>query len=70
MLKITGYVMLFAPLAVWAAITATVAEERPRRALEALSCSWVASISALAILWVILIAVGFIVLGPRYQSIC
>jgi len=26
MLKVTGYVMLFAPVAVWAAITATVAK--------------------------------------------
>ena len=35
MLKVTGYVMLFAPLAVWAAIMATVVEERSRRTVEA-----------------------------------
>ena len=35
MLKVTGYVMLFAPIAVWAAIMATVSQERPRRAVEA-----------------------------------
>ena len=44
MLKVTGYVMLFAPLAVWAAIMATVVEERPRRAVEAGVSSWAASI--------------------------
>ena len=35
MLKVTGYVMLFAPIAVWAAITATVAKNGLAGAVEA-----------------------------------
>jgi Na+/H+-dicarboxylate symporter len=68
MLKITGYVMLFAPVAVWAAITATVAK-------NGLGVLWKLIVFmggfylALAILWAILIAVGFIVLGPRYSHL-
>jgi Na+/H+-dicarboxylate symporter len=68
MLKITGYVMLFAPIAVWAAITATVAK-------NGLGVLWKLIVFmggfylALAILWAILIAVGFIVLGPRYSHL-
>ncbi len=68
MLKITGYVMLFAPLAVWAAITATVAK-------NGLAVLWKLIVFmggfylALALLWCILIAVGFIVLGPRYSHL-
>ncbi|MFO1110743.1 MAG: dicarboxylate/amino acid:cation symporter [Bradyrhizobium sp.] len=68
MLKITGYVMLFAPVAVWAAITATVAK-------NGLAVLWKLIVFmggfylALMILWAILIAVGFIVLGPRYSHL-
>src|SRR5207302_1434191 len=68
MLKITGYVMLFAPIAVWAAITATVAK-------NGLGVLWKLIVFmggfylALLILWGILIAVGFIVLGPRYSHL-
>jgi Na+/H+-dicarboxylate symporter len=68
MLKITGYVMLFAPVAVWAAITATVAK-------NGLGVLWKLFVFmggfylALALLWCILIAVGFIVLGPRYSHL-
>src|SRR4029453_13115928 len=68
MLKITGYVMLFAPVAVWAAITATVAK-------NGLGVLWKLIVFmggfylALAILWCILIAVGFVVLGPRYSHL-
>jgi Na+/H+-dicarboxylate symporter len=68
MLKITGYVMLFAPVAVFAAITATVAK-------NGLGVLWKLIVFmggfylALLILWAILIAVGFIVLGPRYSHL-
>jgi Na+/H+-dicarboxylate symporter len=68
MLKITGYVMLFAPVAVWAAITATVAK-------NGLGVLWKLIVFmggfylALAILWAILITVGFVVLGPRYSHL-
>src|SRR5215471_9663577 len=68
MLKITGYVMLFAPIAVWAAITATVAK-------NGLGVLWKLIVFmggfylALLILWAILITIGFIVLGPRYSHL-
>jgi len=68
MLKVTGYVMLFAPLAVWAAIMATVAK-------NGLGVLWKLIVFmggfylALMILWVILIVVGFIVIGPRYKNL-
>src|SRR3979411_716486 len=68
MLKVTGYVMLFAPLAVWAAIMATVSK-------NGLGVLWKLIVFmggfylSLAILWVILVAVGFVVLGPRYSHL-
>jgi len=68
MLKVTGYVMLFAPLAVWAAITATVAK-------NGLGVLWKLVVFmggfylSLLILWAILVAVGFIVIGPRYRKL-
>ena len=68
MLKVTGYVMLFAPLAVWAAITATVAK-------NGLGVLWKLVVFmggfylSLMILWAILVVVGFIVIGPRYKNL-
>ena len=68
MLKVTSYVMLFAPLAVWAAITATVAK-------NGLAVLWKLIVFmggfylSLAILWTILVIVGFIVIGPRYSHL-
>src|SRR6185436_903809 len=68
MLKVTGYVMLFAPLAVWAAITATVAK-------NGLGVLWKLIVFmggfylSLIILWVILVVVGFVVIGPRYRNL-
>jgi Na+/H+-dicarboxylate symporter len=68
MLKVTGYVMLFAPLAVWAAITATVAK-------NGLLVLWKLVVFmggfylSLMILWAILVAVGFIAIGPRYKNL-
>ncbi|MBR1089864.1 dicarboxylate/amino acid:cation symporter [Bradyrhizobium manausense] len=65
MLKVTSYVMMFAPFAVWAAITATVAK-------NGLLVLWKLIVFmggfylSLFILWGILVAVGFIVIGPRY----
>ena len=44
MLKVTGYVMLFAPFAVWAAIIATVSKNGLRCSGSS-SSSWVASTS-------------------------
>jgi Na+/H+-dicarboxylate symporter len=68
MLKVTGYVMLFAPFAVWAAITATVAK-------NGLLVLWKLVVFmggfylSLFILWGILVMVGFIVIGPRYKNL-
>jgi hypothetical protein len=68
MLKVTGYVMLFAPIAVWAAITATVAK-------NGLLVLWKLIVFmggfylSLMILWGILVIVGFITIGPRYSHL-
>jgi len=68
MLKVTGYVMLFAPIAVWAAIMATVSK-------NGLGVLWKlvqfmgGFYLSLMILWAILVAVGFIVLGSRYRHL-
>jgi Na+/H+-dicarboxylate symporter len=64
MLKVTGYVMLFAPLAVFGALASTVAK-------EGLSIIRVYGLFlgefyiALATLWVVLIVLGGLVIGPR-----
>ena len=64
MLKITGYVMLFAPLAVFAALTATVTTEG--LGILRTYAAFVGSFyGALALLWGVLIAGAFLVLGPR-----
>jgi Na+/H+-dicarboxylate symporter len=68
MLKLTGYVMLFAPLAVWAAITATVAK-------NGLGVLWKLVVFmggfyfSLLILWAILVVVGFLAIGGRYRHL-
>jgi Na+/H+-dicarboxylate symporter len=68
MLKVTGYVMLFAPIAVWAAITATVSK-------NGLLVLWKLIVFmggfyvSLLILWGILVTVGFVVIGPRYAHL-
>jgi Na+/H+-dicarboxylate symporter len=68
MLKVTGYVMLFAPVAVFAAITATVAK-------NGLLVLWKLVVFmggfylSLLILWSLLVIVGFIVIGPRYRHL-
>src|SRR5689334_9717439 len=68
MLKVTSYVMKFAPVAVWAAITATVAK-------NGLAVLWKLIVFmggfyfSLFILWGILVIVGFVVIGPRYSHL-
>src|SRR6516165_10206623 len=68
MLKVTSYVMLFAPVAVWAAIAATVAK-------NGLLVLWKLVVFmggfylSLLILWGLLVIVGFIVIGPRYRHL-
>src|SRR2546429_4335960 len=68
MLKVTGYVMLFAPLAVWAAIMATVSKNG-LGVLWKLIVFMAGFYLSLLILWAILVAVGFVVLGPRYSHL-
>src|SRR3984957_8012830 len=68
MLKVTSYVMLFAPIAVWAAIMATVSK-------NGLGVLWKLIVFmggfylSLMILWGILVVGGFIVIGPRYSHL-
>jgi Na+/H+-dicarboxylate symporter len=63
MLKVTGYVMLAAPLAVFGALASTIAE-------RGLGIVWVYGLFigefylALAILWIVLIALGVLIVGP------
>jgi len=68
MLKITGYVMLVAPVAVFAAVAATVTTQGLSILLtygkfmgEFYLC--------LAVLWCILVAAGFLVIGPRVTTL-
>lgn len=64
MLKLTGYVMWFAPLAVFAAVTATVAKS----GLEILEKYFVFMVEfylAIVVLWAILFLAAFVVLGRR-----
>src|SRR6266851_4130261 len=68
MLKVKSYVMLFAQVAVWAAITEKVAK-------NGLGVLWKLIVFmggfylALAILWSILVVVGFVTIGPRYRQL-
>jgi Na+/H+-dicarboxylate symporter len=68
MLKVTSYVMMFAPVAVFAAIAATVAK-------NGLLVLWKLIVFmggfylSLLILWGLLVIVGFIVIGPRYRHL-
>src|SRR5215831_8218972 len=68
MLKVTNFVMFFAPLAVWAAIMATVSKNGLAvlwKLVEFMGGFYL----SLAILWAILVVVGFIVLGSRYRHL-
>ena len=67
MLKVTGYVMLFAPIAVWAAIMATVSKNGLGVLWKLMSFMGGFYLS-LMILWGILVVVGFIVIGPQIQQ--
>ncbi len=64
MLKVTGYVMWFAPIAVFSAIASVVMIEG--LAILATYAKFVGGFfSALALLWLVLIGAGYIFLGPR-----
>ena len=68
MLKVTGYVMLFAPLAVFAALTSTVATEG-LGILKTYAAFLGAFYVSIGILWVVLIAAGMAVVGPRLLNL-
>jgi Na+/H+-dicarboxylate symporter len=63
MLKVTGYVMLAAPIAVFGALTSTIAK-------QGLGVVWVYGVFigefylALVLLWALLIGLGFLIVGP------
>jgi Na+/H+-dicarboxylate symporter len=64
MLKVTGYVMIFAPFAVFGALASIVAKE----GLDIVKLYGVMVAEyylGIAILWMVLIALGAIVIGPR-----
>jgi Na+/H+-dicarboxylate symporter len=68
MLTVTGYVMKFAPLAVFAAITAVVTNKGLSVIIDYLK--FVGGFYlALVILWILLVAAGSVVLGGRVRSL-
>lgn len=64
MLQITNYVMRVAPIAVFAAVASTLAERGPG-VLRDLAWFMGGFYLGLALLWTVLIAAGFTVVGPR-----
>jgi Na+/H+-dicarboxylate symporter len=68
MLNITGYVMKMAPLAVFAAIAATITTQG-LSVLITFGTFLVEFYATLAILWGLLILAGFLVVGPRTMDL-
>ncbi|AXA94796.1 dicarboxylate/amino acid:cation symporter [Massilia sp. YMA4] len=64
MLKVTGYVMQFAPIAVFAAVSGIIAKEG-LGVLKTYGFFMAEFYIGIAILWILLIAAGFIFLGKR-----
>lgn len=64
MLQVTNYVMRFAPFAVFAAVTATLAERGPE-ILGTLGYFMLTFYTALALLWCVLIGICFVLIGKR-----
>jgi Na+/H+-dicarboxylate symporter len=64
MLQVTDYVMRFAPVAVFAAVTASIAERGPT-ILKTYGYFMGSFYSGLAILWILLIGICFLVVGRR-----
>jgi len=68
MLQVTDYVMRFAPLAVFTAVTSSIAEKGPEILIT--FGKFVGSFYlGLAILWALLIAAAFIIVGPRVKHL-
>jgi Na+/H+-dicarboxylate symporter len=68
MLKVTGYVMLFAPLAVFGALASVVAKEG-LGIIKVYSLFMGEFYLALLILWVLLIVLGSLIVGPRIMQL-
>lgn len=64
MLQVTNYVMRFAPFAVFAAVTATLAERGPE-ILGSLAYFMGTFYLAMGLLWCVLIAICWAIVGPR-----
>ncbi|SOB87821.1 Na+/H+-dicarboxylate symporter [Sphingomonas guangdongensis] len=64
MLQVTNYVMRFAPFAVFAAVTGTIAERGPE-ILGSLGYFMLTFYIGMALLWVLLIAICRVIVGPR-----
>ena len=68
MLQVTNYVMRFAPLAVFTAVTSALAERGPQ--IVATLGKFVASFYlGLIILWALLIGICFVIVGPRTRHL-
>ncbi|GAA0334227.1 dicarboxylate/amino acid:cation symporter [Sphingomonas oligophenolica] len=68
MLKMTGYVMQFAPIAVFAAVAGALADRGPR-VIGQLGYFMGSFYLGLAVLWVLLIGLGYLVIGRRIWSL-
>ncbi len=66
MLRITDYVMRFAPVAVFAAVASTLAERGPG-VLRDLGYFMASFYLGLFLLWALLIGIGFLLIGPRMR---
>jgi len=68
MLTVTGYVMLFAPFAVFTAVASALAERGPQIIMTL--GKFVGSFYlGLAILWAVLIGAAFVIVGPRTRHL-
>jgi Na+/H+-dicarboxylate symporter len=68
MLQVTDYVMRFAPLAVFTAVASALAERGPQ--IIATLGKFVGSFYlGLIILWAVLVAAGFVIVGPRIRHL-
>jgi Na+/H+-dicarboxylate symporter len=68
MLQVTDYVMRFAPVAVFCAIAATLAE-RGAGVIGQLAYFMMSFYLGLIILWAVLIGIGFLIIGPRIREL-
>ena len=68
MLQVTNYVMMFAPLAVFAAVAATLTEQGPG-VIKNLAYFMGSVYFGLLILWIVLIGLSYLIVGGRTRSL-